>query len=75
MNSSKISFIICANSESALHECEIYIRQLEIPAGYTINILPIRNASSMAEGYNTGMLQSDAKYKVYLHQDVFCRIR
>ena len=70
MNSSKISFIICANSESALHECEIYIRQLEIPAGYTINILPIRNASSMAEGYNTGMLQSDAKYKVYLHQDV-----
>ncbi len=70
MNSNKISFIICTNDESALHECEIYIQQLEIPAGFTVNILPIRQASSMAEGYNTGMLQSDAKYKVYLHQDV-----
>ena len=34
-----------------------------------VNVLPIRGANSMAEGYNAGMLQTDAKYKVYLHQD------
>ena len=69
MNAQKVSFIVCTDSESAFHECEIYINQLEIPDGFVVNVLPIRGANSMAEGYNAGMLQTDAKYKVYLHQD------
>lgn len=31
----------------------------------------ITDAKSMTEGYNRAMRQSDAKYKVYLHQDTF----
>ena len=69
MNAQKVSFIICTDSESALHECEIYIKQLTVPEEFVVNVLPIRGANSMAEGYNAGMLQTDAKYKVYLHQD------
>jgi hypothetical protein len=36
-----------------------------------MEILPIADAASMAAGYNRGMHRSDAKYKIYLHQDVF----
>ena len=34
MNAQKVSFIICTDSESALHECEIYIKQLTVLFAY-----------------------------------------
>ena len=71
MRPEKISFIICYNDEMYLKECILYIRQLHIPEGFTIDILPISNATSMTSGYNQGMNRSDSKYKVYLHQDVY----
>ena len=71
MNNTKISFIICSNDEAYLEECSLYIRNLKLPQGFTMEILPIRGAISMTAGYNQGMQLSDAKYKVYLHQDVF----
>lgn len=67
----KISFIICTNQPDYLEECKRYIQALTIPDGYSIEIIPITGASSMTAGYNQGMQQTDAKYKVYLHQDVF----
>lgn len=33
-------------------------------------MIAIRDASSMASGYNIGMERTDAKYKIYMHQDV-----
>lgn len=71
MNENKICFIICANNELFLQECILYINQLEVPAGYTIDVISVQKAKSMAAGYNEGMQSTDAKYKVYLHQDVF----
>ena len=71
MRPEKISFIICYNDEMYLKECILYIRQLHIPEGFTIDILPISNATSMTSGYNQGMNRSDSKYKVYLHQDCY----
>lgn len=71
MDSRKISFIICCNEPLYLKECELYINRLHVPDGYAIDIHAITGAASMAEGYNRGMEESDAKYKVYLHQDVF----
>ena len=70
MDTNKVSFIICTNDEAALYECTLYIKQLAIPEGFSFDIIPIRNAASMAQGYDQGMNASDAKYKVYLHQDV-----
>lgn len=70
-NENKFCFIICANMESFLEECLLYLRLLEIPDGFETEILTIREAPSMAAGYNEGMRASDARYKIYLHQDTF----
>ena len=71
MNEKQIAFIICANNAQFYNECVWYIDRLVVPEGYSIDILCIQEAESMAEGYNAGMKASDAKYKVYLHQDTF----
>ncbi|WP_075721641.1 glycosyltransferase family protein [Roseburia sp. 499] len=71
MNPYQIAFIICSNDKQETDECLFYLRNLKIPRGYSTEIIPIYNASSMASGYNIGMNRSDAKYKVYLHQDTF----
>jgi hypothetical protein len=36
-----------------------------------VELIDIRKADSMASGYQAAMHQSDAKYKVYVHQDTF----
>ena len=38
-----------------------------------LDVIGVTEAPSMSAGYNAGMKSSDAKYKVYLHQDVFIR--
>lgn len=71
MNDKKICFILCVNHELYEKECISYIKKLYVPEGYEVEILPIKGAESMTAGYNRAMKSSDAKYKVYLHQDVF----
>ncbi|ABB14724.1 glycosyltransferase [Carboxydothermus hydrogenoformans] len=67
----KICFITCVNNNKLYEECLKYINNLRVPEGYEIEIKIIKNAKSLTSGYNEGMLSSDAKYKVYLHQDTF----
>lgn len=69
--SEKIAFIICTNDEQELQECLFYLNQLQVPAGFEIELFAVEKASSMTSGYNQAMNASDAKYKIYLHQDVF----
>lgn len=71
MNEKKICFVIAVNNEILYSDCEFYIKNLELPLGFEVEILPIRNASSICNAYNMAINASDAKYKVYLHQDVF----
>lgn len=71
MNNKKICFITCVNDEECYNECLKYINNLVIPDGLEIEILEIKDVTSIASGYNEAMRASDAKYKVYLHQDVF----
>lgn len=73
MNEKKICFIICVNDAFFFSECVKYIQRLEVPEGMEIELMEIRDAISMTAGYNEGMRSSDAKYKVYMHQDVFIR--
>lgn len=70
MNEKKIAFIICMNDEAAYAECKYYIDHLSVPEGYELDVLAITEAPSMTAGYNAGMQSTDAKYKVYMHQDV-----
>ena len=71
MNQHKIAFIICANNALYYDECVRYINDLNIPEGLCTDIICIQESDSMTQGYNAGMQASDAKYKVYLHQDTF----
>lgn len=70
MNEKKIDFIICSNDAEQISEACIYIRHLAVPQGYEVNALEIQGAKNIFAGYNEGMRASDAKYKIYMHQDV-----
>ena len=69
----QIAFITCVSDEEEYAECRYYLNRLRIPDGYETDIISVREAPSMAAGYNAGMKSSPAKYKVYLHQDVFIK--
>ncbi|MCR4617402.1 MAG: glycosyltransferase family protein [Lachnospiraceae bacterium] len=71
MDDKRICFIACVNNDRYWKECLDYLSDLEIPDGYTLDLLEVRDAKSMCSGYNEAMEASDAKYKIYMHQDVF----
>ena len=71
MNAKKICFICCVNNHSVYKKAVSYIKELIIPTDYSIEILSIKNVSSLTQGYNKAMRSSEAKYKIYLHEDVF----
>ncbi|MCM1082975.1 MAG: glycosyltransferase family protein [Clostridium sp.] len=66
-----VAFILCVNNETYMNEALYFISCLKVPCGCDVNVFTINEAHSMTAGYNEGMKASDAKYKVYLHQDVF----
>ncbi|MCB2356978.1 glycosyltransferase [Clostridium estertheticum] len=70
MNENKILFITCVNDEVLYQKSLSYIKNLQVPDSIEIEIVAIRNAKSMTSAYNEAMLNSDSKYKIYLHQDV-----
>jgi len=67
----KICFITCVNDDASYQKCLSYISNLDVPSGYDVEMFSIKNADSMANGFNKAIHHNDAKYKVYLHQDVF----
>ncbi len=71
MNNKKIAFIIATNNEQYFSECSYYINRINIPEGYQTDVIAVREATGICEAYNAAMHSSDAKYKVYLHHDVF----
>lgn len=71
MDSNKICFIACVNDEFLYNESLMYIEQLYVPEGMSVELVAVHDAESMAAGYQAAMEASDARYKVYMHQDVF----
>lgn len=71
MNAQKICFITATNNHELYQKCLAYINQLAIPTGFTIEISQQSDCPSLASAYNKALQQSDAKYKVYLHQDTY----
>ncbi|WP_054949690.1 glycosyltransferase family protein [Numidum massiliense] len=70
MNDRKFLFVTCVNDEQLYARCVKHIQQLDVPSGYAVELLPVRGAVSMCQGYNHA-LWKDAKYKIFLHQDTF----
>ncbi|MGI0534849.1 glycosyltransferase family protein [Bacillus pfraonensis] len=71
MNNKKVCFISCVNNYDEYNTALRYIQSLKIPNGYEIETIAIENAVSLTSGYNEAMKKSDAKYKVYIHQDTY----
>lgn len=67
----KVAFILCVNNDELYDEALLYLSDLIVPDGYGVEIIDIRNATSMCSGYNHALKLTEAKYKVYIHQDVF----
>ena len=61
---------MCTNNDRCVEESLYYINRLDIPEGYNIDCITVRDALSMTAGYNAAMKAADAKYKIYMHQDV-----
>lgn len=70
MNDHKFAIIICTNNKLLLNECIHYINHLNIPKGHELELLTIDDATCITAAYNEAMNASDAKYKIYMHQDV-----
>lgn len=70
LDNNKICFILCTNNQQYTDEALYFINKLHVPEGYTVDVLTVQEAKSMTAGYNEAMEASDAKYKIYMHQDV-----
>lgn len=66
----RICFITCVNDERKYEMCLARLKQLLLPENMQAEYIAVRQAKSMCAGYQQAMLMSNAKYKVYLHQDV-----
>ncbi len=71
MDEKKICFITCVTDLEIYSESLLYINSLNVPQGYEIESINITEVESVAKSYNEAMKISDAKYKVYLHEDIF----
>ncbi len=65
----KVSCISCVSDANAYKAMKESVKRQNLPQGYTLDFIPVYDADSMCAGYNQGMWSSDAKYKLYLHQD------
>ncbi|MFD2328650.1 glycosyltransferase family protein [Cohnella sp. GCM10020058] len=68
METQSFLFVVCVNDEALFARCRRHIDELEIPDGFTLQVLSVKNARSMAGGYNQA-IGHPARYKIYMHQD------
>lgn len=66
-----IAFISCVSEPEQYLWCRRHIEALEIPPGYRVEVHFVLGAKGLPSAYNTVMRQSKAKYKVYVHHDVY----
>lgn len=70
LNDKKICFITAVNRPETYNRSLRSWRKLRVPKGMTVESCVIQQASSLASAYQSAMTSSDAKYKIYIHQDV-----
>lgn len=75
MNDNKIAFIICVLDEKQFETCISYINKLNVPSGFELEIVDIREKNNIAHAYNIGLGKTDAKYKVYIHSNTYIKNR
>lgn len=71
LNERKMAVITCVNNDQLYDEAVLYLQHLKIPTGMSIELVGVRDARCMTEGYQKAMELTDARYKIYMHQDCF----
>ena len=66
-----ICFITAVNNAEKYNESLETWKQLDVPQGMAVESVVIEGALSMTDAYQQGMEQAEAKYKIYIHQDVW----
>lgn len=69
-DNNKICFIYCSNNDQLVQESINYLNILNVPAGFSWEYRIIKDAPFITQAYNNALNSSNAKYKVYLHQDM-----
>ncbi|CAM3978261.1 glycosyltransferase family protein [Cohnella lubricantis] len=71
MDHMKICFISCVNDPALYERARQYMNHLIVPPGFRTEFVVISDAASLTSGYNRAMRMTNAKYKVFIHQDVY----
>ncbi len=71
LDSHVVAFVSCVDDQAQYDTCLRYLNALEVPSGYAVEKIAVLGAPSMAEGYQRAMEASRARYKIYVHQDVY----
>lgn len=66
----KICFITVVRDDNQYALCQTAIAELKMPSDMTIDSIVIHDADSMTEAYNAAMEASDARYKIYLRENL-----
>ncbi|MBR1553111.1 MAG: glycosyltransferase [Schwartzia sp.] len=66
LDENKIAVIVYVQEQADYQMCEARLREISCPAGYSLELLPIRHAKARGAAYQAGMKKSDAKYKIYI---------
>ena len=69
MDDKKIAIIIHKTDEKIFQETLKSLQELEVPENFSVDILPVQGEEKFRD-YNSAMKNSDAKYKIYVDENV-----
>ncbi|KJS00168.1 MAG: hypothetical protein VR68_07580 [Peptococcaceae bacterium BRH_c4a] len=64
-----VAFITCVNNHAQYEQCLAHLARLD-KQGFSVEYIPMHNCVSMTSAYNLAMVRTQARYKIYIHQDV-----
>lgn len=70
VNERKFCFIFSVNNDEIFDIALQHVKQLIVPPEYFVDYIKVTGSLGLTNAYNTAMNSSNAKYKIYMHQDV-----
>ena len=69
MNDKKIAIIFHTTNEFYVEDALESFRRLKVPENFSVEVLPVQDEEKF-HAYNRAMNHSDAKYKIYLDENI-----
>lgn len=67
----KICFITAVRDKAKYQESMAYWQRLRVPEGMTVQYIGVSDWPSIGQAYQMAMGKSDAKYKIYIHDNIW----